>query len=272
MDDAFTFGKAAATNALSDIWAMGGTPIMANAVLGWPIDSLPLEMAQQVIQGGAEACREAGIVISGGHSIDSPEPMFGLSVTGMVPFKNLKTNSNAIVGDVIFLTKPLGIGMLSAAHKRGLSTPKQDAELYHWITQSNKIGAAISGLSAIHAVTDITGFGLLGHALEVCHASNVSMHFNGKALPKISGAEALASQFVLPDNAMRNWNAYQHRIELKDQDAFSWMVDPQTSGGLFISVGEEGIQEFLSRCQELNTKVWQIGSVEIKEEKEITVW
>lgn len=271
VDDAFIFGKAAATNALSDIWAMGGNPIMANAILGWPIDVLPMELAQQVIQGGVEACKEAGIVISGGHSIDSPEPMFGLSVTGLVDANRLKTNSRATVGDCIFITKPLGIGMLAAAHKRGLSSSEQNSELYRWITQSNYIGGKISELSGVHAVTDVTGFGLLGHALEICHASGVSMHLDASLLPKISEAIPLANQFVLPDNAMRNWNAYQHQIDLQNQDAFSWLVDPQTSGGLLVTVKPEQVSDFLKCCNQNDTEVWQIGSVIPQSEKGIVI-
>lgn len=271
VNDAFTFGKAAATNALSDVWAMGGKPIMANAILGWPVDALPANLANEVLQGGVVACNQAGIPLSGGHSIDSPEPMFGLSVTGLVKAEQLKTNAGAREGDILYLTKPLGIGMLAAAHKRGLSSPEQDKDLYNWITQSNKIGGIISALQGVHAITDITGFGLLGHALEMCEASSVSMEFNFDQLPLISSARTLAQQFVLPDNAMRNWNAFQDKVDLQNQEAFAWTVDPQTSGGLLISVAESSKTEFMQLCSQQQTEVWEIGKVNNPQDKPILV-
>jgi selenide,water dikinase len=261
VNDPFIFGKAAATNALSDIWAMGGKPIMANAILGWPVDTLSVSIAKGVLQGGVEACIEAGIAMSGGHSIDSPEPIFGLSVTGLVNAENLKTNAGARVGDYLYLTKPLGIGMLAAAHKRSISTADQDTALFSWITRSNAVGSALSKISGVHAITDITGFGLLGHALEMCEASGVFMEILGANLPKIDAAKDLAQQFVLPDNAMRNWNSYQDKVDLLDQDTFAWIVDPQTSGGLLISVQPNSVDDFLKTCQENNTNTWQIGVV-----------
>ena len=271
VNDPFVFGKAAATNALSDIWAMGGKPIMANAVLGWPVDVLPVTVAKQVILGGVEACKEAGIPLAGGHSIDSPEPMFGLSVTGLVDATQLKTNAGARVGDFLYLTKPLGIGMLAAAHKRGLSNLEQDRELFRWITLSNVLGSKISEINGVHAMTDITGFGLLGHALEMCVASGVGMELYAEKLPKIEAALSLAQQFVLPDNAMRNWNAYQHRVELTDQDAFAWMVDPQTSGGLLVAVDPRNNEEFLDCCSINHTQAWPIGKVIDPSEKTVLV-
>lgn len=271
VNDPFIFGKAAATNALSDIWAMGGRPIMANAILGWPIDTLSVSVAQSVLQGGVEACKEAGISMSGGHSIDSPEPIFGLSVTGLVDANKLKTNAGAKAGDRLFLTKPLGIGMLAAAHKRGISDEAQDSSLFAWITRSNGVGSVLSGLTGVHAMTDITGFGLLGHALEMCEASAVSMEIIGVSLPKIQGAIALAQQFVLPDNAMRNWNAYQDKVDLVDQDSFSWIVDPQTSGGLLIAVQPESVTEFQEICEKNNTQTWHIGNVIVKGNQQIIV-
>ena len=271
VNDPFIFGKAAATNALSDIWAMGGRPIMANAILGWPVDKLSLSLAQSVLQGGVQACNEAGISMSGGHSIDSPEPIFGLSVTGLVDANKLKTNAGAQAGDRLFLTKPLGIGMLAAAHKRGISNEAQDKELFSWITRSNAVGSSLSKIPGVHAITDITGFGLLGHALEMCEASQVSMELSGAQLPKISEAIDLAKQFVLPDNAMRNWNAYQEKVNLLDQDSFSWIVDPQTSGGLLIAVDPDSVADFLEICQKDNTEAWHIGVVAHKLEKQIVI-
>ncbi len=236
VNDAYTFGKAAATNALSDIWAMGGKPIMANAVMGWPVDVLPIALAREVLRGAKDACFQAGVALAGGHSIDSPEPMFGLSVTGLVQDNFLKTNAGAASGDILVLTKPLGIGMLSAAHKRMLSNKEQDSALFHWITKPNSVGADVAQIEGVHAITDVTGFGFLGHLLELCDASQLAAEVEFANLPLIPEAVSLAAQFVLPDNAMRNWNAYQNEIELNDQAAFPWIVDPQSSGGLLIAM------------------------------------
>ena len=243
VNDAGVFGMAAAANALSDVWAMGGKPIMANAVMGWPIDTLPVSLAREVMQGALKVCNSAGVPLAGGHTIDSPEPMFGLSVTGLVDSANLKTNAGAKAGDVLLLTKPLGLGMLSAAHKRGLTSSEQDEILYKWIVQTNHVGSILGGISGVHAITDVTGFGLAGHLLELCKSSGLGAMLNAKNLPKISEAEAFASQFILPDNAMRNWNAYEGEIDMQDAGAFAWLVDPQSSGGLLLSVGAASLGE-----------------------------
>ena len=264
VNDAYTFGKAAATNALSDIWAMGGKPIMANAVMGWPVDVLPIALAREVLRGAKDACFQAGVALAGGHSIDSPEPMFGLSVTGLVEDTALKTNAGAAIGDVLVLTKPLGIGMLSAAHKRMISTKEQDNALFHWITKPNKVGAHIAKIPGVHAITDVTGFGFLGHLLEMCSASQVGAEVQFSQLPLIPEATALAAQFVLPDNAMRNWNAYQNEIELNDQGAFPWIVDPQTSGGLLISLKPECLSELNACMKEEGGSCEVIGKIVAK--------
>ena len=243
VNDAGVFGMAAAANALSDVWAMGGKPIMANAVMGWPIDTLPVSQAREVMQGALEVCNAAGVPLAGGHTIDSPEPMFGLSVTGLVDSANLKTNAGAKAGDVLLLTKPLGLGMLSAAHKRGLTSLEQDEILYKWIVQTNHVGSILGGISGVHAMTDVTGFGLAGHLLELCKASGLGSVLESNKLPRIAEAEIFASQFVLPDNAMRNWNAYEGEIDMRDAGAFAWLVDPQSSGGLLLSVGAASLGE-----------------------------
>ncbi|MBS3915991.1 MAG: selenide, water dikinase SelD [Bacteroidetes bacterium] len=247
VNDAYIFGAAAAANSLSDIWAMGGKPIMANAVFSWPLDKLPLDLGKEVLQGASDVCNKAGVALAGGHSIDGQEPLFGLSVTGICNAENLKRNNGAQNGDFIYLTKPLGIGMLSAAHKRGVSTEGQDKALFNYLQELNQIGESLGEMEAVHAITDVTGFGLAGHLLEMCTASGLGAEIEGDKIPKIAEAETLASQFILPDNAMRNWNAYEKEIVLQNQVIFPWLVDPQTNGGLLLAVDplQKEIQEYL---------------------------
>jgi len=239
VNDPYVFGQAAAANALSDIYAMGGQPIMANALFSWPLDALPLEMGKQVLKGGQDICAQQGVALAGGHSIDGKEPLYGLSVTGRCSKTNLKTNAGARAGDILLLSKPLGIGMLSAAHKRGQSTPDQDKALFAALTRVNDLGLRLGGETGVHALTDVTGFGLLGHLMEMLEAAGLSAEIKASALPRIAEAEALAASFVLPDNAMRNWNAYQHKVDMQNQEAFAWMVDPQTNGGLLTAADPE---------------------------------
>lgn len=248
VDDPYVFGAAAAANALSDIWAMGGKPVMANAVFGWPLDKLPVGMGRQVLQGAFELCKSVGVAMAGGHSIDSQEAIFGLSVTGICKAHQLKRNSTAEAGDVLLLTKPLGVGMLAAAHKRGQSSAAQDAALYKVLQQTNQAGEALGGLGGVHAMTDVTGFGLAGHLLELCKGSGLTAELNFQDIPYIEEARELAAQFVLPDNAMRNWNAYETELELRNQDAFPWLVDPQTNGGLLLAVAADQVDAVLELC------------------------
>jgi selenide,water dikinase len=243
LDDPFDFGRAAAANALSDIWAMGGRPVMANAVMGWPVDVLGVESARQVMSGAMQVCAEAGVALAGGHTIELQEPIFGLSVTGLVQREQLKTNAGAQLGDRLILTKSLGVGMLSAALKRGLGRAGDVAALTDSLTQTNAVGAVLGGIAGVHAMTDVTGFGLCGHLLELCRASGVAAQIVGAGLPKIAEAEVWAGSYVLPDNAMRNWNAFEGEVAMGDAGAFAWLVDPQTSGGLLISVGELALSE-----------------------------
>lgn len=259
VNDARVFGLAAAANALSDIYAMGGRPIMANAVFGWPVDELPIELAREVLKGGKEMCGQLSVPLVGGHTIDSKEPIFGLSVTGLVPSAHLKTNSGARAGDYILISKPLGIGMLAAGHKRGLNSPEQDQALSSWLVKSNDFGQKIAHLSSVHAMTDVTGFGLIGHLLEVLKGSEISADIDAASIPTIEAARSLAQQFVLPDNAMRNWNAYEKQVELVASDAFPWLVDPQTNGGLLIFVDENGLDELMKLAEESDCTLYKIG-------------
>ncbi|MFZ9755321.1 MAG: selenide, water dikinase SelD [Bacteroidia bacterium] len=239
VNDPFVFGQAAAANALSDIYAMGGQPLMANALFSWPLDALPMDIGKQVLEGGRQLCAQQGVALAGGHSIDGKEPLYGLSVTGRCEKNRLKTNAGAQAGDRLFLSKPLGIGMLSAAHKRGLATADQDQALFAALTQVNDLGRKLSSLPGLHAMTDVTGFGLLGHLMEMLQSAQLMAELQASALPKLAQAESLAASFVLPDNAMRNWNAYESQVDMQAQEAFPWIVDPQTNGGLLIAVAPE---------------------------------
>lgn len=248
VNDPYVFGAAAAANALSDVWAMGGKPMMANAVFSWPLEKLPLAMGREVLRGASEMCLKCNVPMAGGHSIDGQEAIFGLSVTGICSKAQLKMNSVAKDGDMLVLTKPLGTGMLAAAHKRGNSTAEQDKALYDILQTTNQAGEALGNVPGVHAMTDVTGFGLAGHLLEMCKSANLQATVDGEKLPKIAEAKALAATFVLPDNAMRNWNAYQADIDLQNQDAFPWLVDPQTNGGLLMAVEQGSLTEVLNIC------------------------
>ena len=260
VDDPEVFGMASAANALSDIYAMGGRPIMANAVLGWPVDEIDIEIAKQVLQGGLSCCDGLSVPLVGGHSIDSRDPIYGLSVTGLVEKTKLRTNAMAKAGDCIAITKPLGIGMLSAAHKRGLSNEYQNKALFEILTQVNTIGASLADINGVHAMTDVTGFGLLGHLMEILKASELSAKIEGNAIPKISEAESLAAQFILPDNAMRNWNAYESMVDNQHMESFPWLVDPQTNGGLLFTFAEESKEEIDNLFSERGLRYWTIGN------------
>ena len=261
VNDSSVFGKAAAANALSDIYAMGGKPIMANAIFGWPIDDLPIDLAREVLQGGHDLCQQLGVPLVGGHSIDSKEPIFGLSVTGLVSSSNLKVNSGAQAGDVIVLTKSLGIGILAAGHKRGLNSPEQNEELYQALTKVNSVGYSLGNIPGVHAMTDVTGFGLLGHLVEVCHASGLSAELDSTALPKLAGAEVLAAQFIIPDNAMRNWNTYEKYCQMDSSETFTWITDPQTNGGLILTVSESSLDDVRKLLIESGNEFYPIGKM-----------
>lgn len=262
VNDARVFGKSAAANALSDIYAMGGTPLMANSIFGWPIDKISLDIAKEVLKGGSEVCNSLEVPLSGGHSIDSQDPIYGLSVTGIVSKANLKTNAGARPGDLIILTKELGIGMLAAAHKRGMSNSNQDEKLFELLTSVNSLGADLGTEASVSAMTDVTGFGLLGHLMEICKASGVSAVLDWNKIPHAKEAIDLAKTFVLPDNAMRNWNNYEVDATIENNDAFAWVVDPQTNGGLLLTVDPNHADQVLNICKIKNPKSAIIGEVQ----------
>ncbi len=261
VNDAEVFGRTAVANALSDIYAMGGRPIMGNAVFSWPLDVLSIEMGRDVLKGGIELAKKCGVPIAGGHSIDGKEPIFGLSVTGLVDAANLKTNSGAKTGDIICMTKPLGIGMLAAAHKREIATDAQNEILYDLLTQTNEIGYELGKIVGVNAMTDVTGFGLLGHLLEICKGSGVGAEVEFDKVPVIEEAKVLAQSFVLPDNAMRNWNAYEKEVQMSNQQAFAWMVDPQTNGGLLFTVTETEIDSVKQLFANKAMSLFEIGKI-----------
>ena len=247
VDDPFDFGRIAAANALSDVYAMGGTPILALALVGMPIDKLPLEVIGRILEGGASICREAGIPVAGGHSIDSVEPIYGLVALGLAHPEKLKTNAGAKPGDVLILGKSLGVGVLSAALKSGRLDEAGYAAMIAITTQLNRVGATLGPREDVHAMTDVTGFGLLGHLLELCRGSGCRAELSFDALPVIGTARALARENVRTGASARNWAAYGDEVELLDIAPWQQVLltDPQTSGGLLVASAPESVPEVL---------------------------
>ena len=236
VDDPFDFGRIAATNAISDVYAMGGTPVMALGILGWPLDKLGPEIAGDVVAGAQAVCRELGIALAGGHSIDAPEPMFGLAVNGLVDLEHLKLNSQAKPGDLLFLTKPLGVGLLTTAEKRGLLEAGHHGLARETMLKPNTIGIALSKVKGVNAMTDVTGFGLAGHLTEMCSASGVMAQIDFRRLPRLAEAEGYRRQGAVPGGTVRNRDALGSALPVMDEAHWQWLCDPQTSGGLLISV------------------------------------
>ncbi|QFU03109.1 Selenide, water dikinase [Halomonas sp. THAF5a] len=236
VDDPFDFGRIAATNAISDVYAMGGTPVMALGILGWPLDKLGAEVAGDVVGGAQAVCRELGLALAGGHSIESPEPIFGLSVNGLVDLEHLKLNKGAKPGDLLFLTKPLGVGLLTTAEKRGLLQAGHQELARSTMLRSNAIGTALAKVKGVHAMTDVTGFGLAGHLAEICSASGVGARVDFRRLPRLAEAEAYRRQGAVPGGTQRNREALGASLPEMDEAHWQWLCDPQTSGGLLLSV------------------------------------
>jgi selenide, water dikinase len=246
VDDAQDFGRIASVNAISDIYAMGGQPLMAIAILGWPINQLPPEVANQVIEGSRQACAEAGIPLAGGHSIDSPEPIFGLAVTGRLPLANLKKNGGATRGSKLFLTKPIGVGILTTAQKKGVLQAEHVNIAPDSMKKLNKIGQKFGTLPYIQAMTDVTGFGLLGHLCEMCEASDLSAIVEFDKVPTLDSA--LLAHYLdlqcIPGGTNRNWDSYGHKIAGASERQKHLLADPQTSGGLMVAVEADFESEF----------------------------
>jgi selenide, water dikinase len=275
VDDPFDFGRIASANAISDVYAMGGRPLMAIAILGWPIEKLPLGDAQKVLAGARAICKEAGIPLAGGHTIDSSEPIFGLAVTGHTKVGQLKKNNTAREGDVLFLTKPVGVGVLATALKRGVLSEEHYAPLISQMTSLNRIGADLGKIAAVHALTDVTGFGLLGHLVEMAGGSGLGAVLHYGSVQKIAGLEGYLQQRTIPDATFRNWNSYSKDVQFEKgvnvMEAFNVLPDPQTNGGLLIAVGKEGADEVAALLQAAGLPNEPIGFLQARGEKLIEV-
>jgi len=272
VDDPFDFGKIAATNAISDIYAMGGTPLMAIAILGWPIDKLAPEIAAQVLEGGRAACAEAGIPLAGGHSIDSTEPIFGLAVTGKVKKEHLKQNDQATKNCLLYLTKPLGVGILSTGQKRGIVSESDLAKAVKQMSTLNVLGEKLGPLAYVKSLTDVTGFGLFGHLVEMCDGSNVSAELFFNQIPTLDNLGTYLDQKCFPGGTERNWSSYGHRIQdgiTENQRLIG--ADPQTSGGLLIAVEEKFQDIFEKFLMDQGFNLKPIGKTTEKREKAIYI-
>jgi selenide,water dikinase len=277
VDDPFDFGRIAAANAISDVYAMGGRPIMAIAILGWPVNTLPAAVAQQVLEGARAICAEVGIPLAGGHSIDTTEPVFGLAVNGLCDIKNLKKNNTAKEGDLLFLTKPLGVGILSTAQKRGLLSNEHQVLLTKQLSTLNRIGEALGKITGVTAMTDVTGFGLGGHLVEIAEGSELSADLYYSKLQLIEGAKEYLAQKAIPDGTYRNWNGYGSKIGFDTgvdvMEAFSLLPDPQTNGGLLIAVDPGAEVEVVRLLEQsgLHQFAVPVGKMVAKGEKVINV-
>jgi selenide,water dikinase len=273
VDDAEDFGRIASVNAISDIYAMGGTPLLAIAILGWPINQLPAEVANQVIEGSRKACAEAGIPLAGGHSIDSPEPIFGLAVTGRLNIKELKKNGGATKGCKLFLTKPIGVGIFTTAQKKEKLLPEHAHIAPDSMKKLNKVGAAFGKLPYIKAMTDVTGFGLLGHLTEMCEASNLTAIIEMDKVPLLNkpALDFYLSEKCIPGGTIRNFDSYGHKIAPLNDYQKHILCDPQTSGGLLVAVLPEHEAEFLAEAKSQGFDLEAIGTFVELEEKLVKV-
>ena len=250
VDDPYDFGRIAATNAISDVYAMGARPIMALALVGMPLEKLPVSVIRRVLEGGESVCAAAGIPIAGGHSIDTLEPIYGLVALGLVHPDKVKRNSSAKAGDKLILGKPLGIGILSAALKKGKLSESGYRQMIDWTTKLNTPGEALADMPGVHALTDVTGFGLAGHLLEICRGSRLSAQVDFSAVPVIPEALDWAKQGVATGASDRNWKGYGHEVQISGEE---WkrklLSDPQTSGGLLVACAGDSVQQVLSEFE-----------------------
>ncbi|QIB33484.1 selenide, water dikinase SelD [Ancylobacter pratisalsi] len=252
VDDPYEFGRIAATNAISDVYAMGGKPLMALAILGMPLGRLPTHMVREILRGGQAIAAQAGIPVAGGHSIDAPEPIYGLAVIGTAPPQSIRRNSTARAGDALILTKALGVGLYSAAFKKEALDPAAYGEMIASMTTLNRIGTELGKRAEVHAVTDVTGFGILGHGLEMARGSDLALHLNANALPLLHEAERLAQAGYVTGASHRNWASYGEAVALAE-GVPDWrrhiLTDPQTSGGLLVAVAPEAAQPLLAEIR-----------------------
>ena len=271
VDDPFIFGKIAATNALSDIYAMGGKPLMAISIFGWPIEKLSAEVGREVIEGGRAVCEDAGIPLAGGHSIDSPEPIFGLAATGIVDNKNLMKNNTAQVDCEIFLTKPLGIGILSTAQKQKKIVPGDIDPAIEAMTTLNKSGYHFAKHEGVVAMTDVTGFGLLGHLKEICEGSGIGATVRFEDVPLLPNTEKYRQMGCIPGGARKNFKSYGDAISPMTQQQQEILCDAQTSGGLLIIVKKESMDSFLALAKKHGLSLNSIGKTHPPKEHLIEV-
>jgi selenide, water dikinase len=274
VDDPYQFGRIASANAISDVYAMGGKPVLAIAILGWPINILLPQIAQQVIEGSRSICAEAGISLAGGHSIDSPEPIFGLAVNGFVPITNIKQNNTAQPGDILFLTKPIGVGILTTAEKKGILQPAHQGIAAQQMMQLNTIGQQLGAIKEVHAMTDVTGFALLGHLVEMAEGSGVSAVIDSNKVPTIINDMAFyINQKAVPGGTTRNWDSYGDKITTINDYQKAILADPQTSGGLLVAVAPNAVNKIIDLFNQhgLQHFTTPIGYITALAEKTITV-
>jgi selenide,water dikinase len=271
VDDPSDFGAIASANAISDVYAMGGRPILAIAILGWPIDKLDPEVAGEVLQGANEACRRAGIALAGGHSIDAPEPIFGLAVTGTARREEIRTNTQARVGCELYLTKPLGIGILTTAQKRGVLRVEDFATAREWMLTLNDLGPELAQLDTVATMTDVTGFGLLGHLIELCEGSGVSAEIRFDDVPQLDALPFYLEQKTLPGGTTRNFESYGHKVGLITAEQKAVLCDPQTSGGLLVAVDPDGREDFLRLTRARGLELTPFGALKPIREPTVTM-
>ncbi len=279
VDDPYNFGRIASANAISDVYAMGGDPVLAIAILGWPINLISPLVARRVIEGSKSICLEAGIPLAGGHSIDSPEPIFGLAVNGLVELGHLKQNNTAQKGDLLLLTKKIGVGILTTAEKKGILREEDKTLAADQMMKLNKIGAALGRIKGVHAMTDITGFGLLGHLIEMAEGSGLSAMLNFSAVPMISDRLMdYVGMGSVPGGTNRNWDSYGHKVDFADKSSMAIqkniLADPQTSGGLLVAVAKESIEAVRTLLVEngLSDRTQTIGEIMPAADFAVTVY
>ena len=271
VDDPFDFGRIAATNAISDIFAMGGKPIMGIAILGFPTNVLPAEVAQKIVDGGRFACHQAGIALAGGHSIDSPEPIFGLAVTGVIDTEKVKRNASAKSGCKLYMTKPLGIGILTTAEKKGKLKPEHQGLATAAMCQMNSIGSQFSQVEGVTAMTDVTGFGLLGHLIEICEGSNLSAVVFADKIKTLDGVKDYIAQGCVPGGTGRNFESYGYKVGMLTEEQKAILCDPQTSGGLLVAVEPNSVQTVIEIAKDAGIDLYEVGELKPKSESDVVV-
>ena len=271
VDDPFDFGRIAATNAISDIFAMGGKPIMGIAILGFPTNVLPAEVAQKIVDGGRFACHQAGIALAGGHSIDSPEPIFGLAVTGVIDTEKVKRNASAKSGCKLYMTKPLGIGILTTVEKKGKLKPEHQGLATAAMCQMNSIGSQFSQVEGVTAMTDVTGFGLLGHLIEICEGSNLSAVVFADKIKTLDGVKDYIAQGCVPGGTGRNFESYGYKVGMLTEEQKAILCDPQTSGGLLVAVEPNSVQTVIEIAKDAGIDLYEVGELRPKSESDVIV-